>query len=93
MWEASVLLACELEYNWSINGLVKALGELNANVRNLGFILCRKIFLFYFPGDIFMPRKINNIFPKLNAENLNTKSAKEKQSHVNTLHKITAVHI
>lgn len=40
-----------------------------------------------------MPRKINNIYLVLSAENLNTKSVREKQSHVNPLHKIIAVHI
>lgn len=40
-----------------------------------------------------MPRKINNIYLQLSAENLSIRSAEENQSHVNPLHKIVAVHI
>lgn len=93
MYKASVWLACEPQDNKQIREKGDALCELNARLRNLGFILCRRIFLFYFLGDIFIPRKINNIYLKLSAENLNAKSAREKHSHVNPLHKIIAVNI
>lgn len=48
MCEASVSLACRLLCNKTIKGQIEALYELNARVGNLGFILCRRIFFYFF---------------------------------------------